>query len=366
MNKQSKENISNFDRMSCINFIRNCFMGLLGLGLGMQVEMASAADINGKVVLDESWERVIYLSAINSFDDFHTASYDFLIREAVIDSAGNFEMSDLLIPENDRIYRLHICKKDDPIPTIIIGGKEENFLHFIMNNHSHIQLSPNPDDSAFGNSLVDGNKANSSLFLLFQLQKGLLVPPELPSRQNREFRKQRVVEGYKSMADTSSSVIIKLLALHLMEQSSGRPDLELMERTNGQLQISDSSDPYFETFEKKLAFLRFQSHGAPTSGTSWIPWLVLILVLIPTVVLLLKRRKPPQEQVDNTDKSLLQSLSVQEKKVFELLRKGASNKEISTELNIEVSTVKSHVYKIFSRLGVKSRKEIVNGDWGKE
>ncbi len=338
-------------------------MGLLGLGLGMQVEMASAADIHGKVVLDESWERVIYLSAINSFDDFHTASYDFLIREAVLDSAGNFEMSDLLIPENDRIYRLHICKKDDPIPTIIIGGKEENFLHFIMNNHSHIQLSPNPEDSAFGNSLVDGNKANSSLFLLFQLQKGLLVPPELPSRQNREFRKQRVVEGYKSMADTSSSMIIKLLALHLMEQSSGRPDLELMEKTNGQLQISDSSDPYFETFEKKLAFLRFQSNASPNSDTPWIPWLVVILILIPTVLLLLKRRKLPEEHLDKPDKTLLQSLSVQEKRVFELLRKGASNKEISTELNIEVSTVKSHVYKIFTRLGVKSRKEIVNGDW---
>jgi len=95
-------------------------------------------------------------------------------------------------------------------------------------------------------------------------------------------------------------------------------------------------------------------------------WLALILVLIPTVLLLPTRRKRPQEQVDITDKSLLQSLSMQEKKVFEFLRKGASNKEISTELNIEVSTVKSHVYKIFSRLGVKSRKEIINGDWGME
>ena len=61
--------------------------------------------------------------------------------------------------------------------------------------------------------------------------------------------------------------------------------------------------------------------------------------------------------------SSAQQLSVQEKKVFDLLKAGSSNKEISDALNIEVSTVKSHVHKIFSRLGVKSRKEIVNGDW---
>jgi DNA-binding NarL/FixJ family response regulator len=46
-----------------------------------------------------------------------------------------------------------------------------------------------------------------------------------------------------------------------------------------------------------------------------------------------------------------------------LLKKGRSNKEIAQELHIEVSTVKSHLNKIYSRLGVKSRKEIVNTEW---
>lgn len=352
--------------MSFYGFFRNCFVGILCLGLGIPTYIASAAGIHGRVSLDESWERVIYLSAINSFNDFHTASYDFLVLEAMIDSMGVFEMNNLTLPESDRLYRLHICKKDDPISTILIGGKDENFLHLIMNNSSNILLSPNPKDSALRNSVVTGHKANSSLTQLLRLQKELLVPPDIPSRQNREFRKQQVLKGYKAMADTSSNLIIRLLALHLMEESSGLPDLELMEKTNGELQISDSSNPYYQSFAKNLAFLRFQSGEDPNSNTNWIPWLALILVLIPTVLLLPTRRKRPQEQVDITDKSLLQSLSMQEKKVFEFLRKGASNKEISTELNIEVSTVKSHVYKIFSRLGVKSRKEIVNGDWGME
>jgi len=349
--------------MSFVGIFRNCIVGMLSLGLGIHTYMATAADIRGNVVLDDSWEPVIYLSAINSFDDFHTASYDFLVHESMVDSLGNFEMTNMLVPDHDRIYRLHICKKGDPVSTIIIGSKDENFLHFIMNNSSDIHLSPNPEDSAFRNSVISGNQANPSLNQLLHLQKELLVPPDLPSRQNREFRKQQVISGYKALVDTSSSLIIKLLALRLMEESLGMPNLELMEKTNDELQISDSSDPYYQSFVKELAFLRFQTGGTPTSGTTWIPWLVLIILLIPTVLLLLKRRKPPQQLVEKPDKSLLQSLSVQEKKVFDLLRNGASNKEISTELNIEVSTVKSHVYKIFSRLGVKSRKEIVNGDW---
>ena len=58
----------------------------------------------------------------------------------------------------------------------------------------------------------------------------------------------------------------------------------------------------------------------------------------------------------------IQHLSNQEKRVFNLLQKGKTNKEISSELHIEVSTVKSHLNKIYSRLGVKSRKDIVGKD----
>lgn len=58
--------------------------------------------------------------------------------------------------------------------------------------------------------------------------------------------------------------------------------------------------------------------------------------------------------------SNVEKLSVQERRVLELLKKGATNQEISNQYNIEVSTVKSHVSGILSKLKVKSRKEIIN------
>jgi len=51
---------------------------------------------------------------------------------------------------------------------------------------------------------------------------------------------------------------------------------------------------------------------------------------------------------------------VQERKVYALLREGYSNKEIAGDLAVSVSTVKTHVNNIFSKLGVTSRKEILD------
>jgi DNA-binding NarL/FixJ family response regulator len=59
-------------------------------------------------------------------------------------------------------------------------------------------------------------------------------------------------------------------------------------------------------------------------------------------------------------KRKLKKLSVQERKIFVLLQQGATNQEISDECHIEISTVKSHLNSIFSKLKIKSRKEALN------
>ncbi len=55
-----------------------------------------------------------------------------------------------------------------------------------------------------------------------------------------------------------------------------------------------------------------------------------------------------------------ENLTVQESKIYDLLTIKYSNKEIAAELNISVSTVKTHVNNIYKKLGISSRKELVN------
>lgn len=65
-------------------------------------------------------------------------------------------------------------------------------------------------------------------------------------------------------------------------------------------------------------------------------------VLIPTI-----RQKPTGSPLDQ--------LTDRETKVFELMTRGFSNAEISAELALSQSTVKSHVQRIMEKLGLRNR-----------
>ncbi|MBK7529059.1 MAG: helix-turn-helix transcriptional regulator [Sphingobacteriales bacterium] len=59
----------------------------------------------------------------------------------------------------------------------------------------------------------------------------------------------------------------------------------------------------------------------------------------------------------NTENQL-DKLSAKQKQVFDLIVTGKSNKEIMDELCIELSTLKTHINKIYKILGITSRQQI--------
>src|SRR5438128_727079 len=52
-------------------------------------------------------------------------------------------------------------------------------------------------------------------------------------------------------------------------------------------------------------------------------------------------------------------LSKREQDVVRFMTKGLTNNEIAAQLNLSVHTVKNHVFKIFDKLGVSNRIEVV-------
>ena len=64
------------------------------------------------------------------------------------------------------------------------------------------------------------------------------------------------------------------------------------------------------------------------------------------------------EGAKNPKQLLLMELSSRQMEVFELIQAGKSNKEIMAELNIEQSTLKTHINQIYKTLGIKHRKEV--------
>ena len=97
--------------------------------------------------------------------------------------------------------------------------------------------------------------------------------------------------------------------------------------------------------------------------------LALIITLIAVIWLRIEKQKTQLQinnlQKENTEKSTkieskLLKLSLRQKAVFDLILKGKSNKEITAELNIELSTLKTHINQIYKILGIKSRRETKN------
>ena len=63
------------------------------------------------------------------------------------------------------------------------------------------------------------------------------------------------------------------------------------------------------------------------------------------------------------DPSVIDELSAREKEIFLLVAKGLSNAEIAESAFVEETTVKTHLGKILSKLGLKSRVQVVAFAW---
>ena len=79
-----------------------------------------------------------------------------------------------------------------------------------------------------------------------------------------------------------------------------------------------------------------------------------------------------RQEIENKPELSFESLSkfkISEREftVVQLICEGLTNKEIANQLNISVNTVNNHVANIFSKMGVRSRidllKELKEGPW---
>ena len=89
-----------------------------------------------------------------------------------------------------------------------------------------------------------------------------------------------------------------------------------------------------------------------TTGNAFTFLLLVLLLALPVAIFLLRKRSRAN--------SGFSELTVQERRVFSFLQQGLSNKEISDELGVSLSTVKTHVNNIYSKLKISSRKEVMD------
>lgn len=329
-------NYSKNIRIALILIVSCCYNTITGQDF-------KSGKINGIIKSDSTWTSKIYLSYIPTYSDMYSISSEMIIAESNIDSHGHFEFKIDFLPKEQKLYRLHLVKKSDSKTSLIIGGSNENFLLFVASKNSNISLKTTTFNPPFRNVVFNNSKVNSDFQKITELvYKNDSIASE-SGAYKRNFIENNLNQELLKIADSSKNSMISLYAIYKSNFESNYFVNEKFYKSFLK-KWKNLDNYYFNDLRKKLPFKETKNN------LLFDFFLYIILIVVGFLI----------GKYASHKKQRMGKLSVQERKIFELLRKGASNKEISEEFNIGISTVKSHVSSILNKLNVKSRKEIMN------
>ncbi|MBS1597342.1 MAG: helix-turn-helix transcriptional regulator [Bacteroidetes bacterium] len=254
-----------------------------------------------------------------------TASSILIVAQGDIDSNGNFKVS-FPTDSAEKLYRLHFIKNGDPVSTLIIGSKDANHLFFIASDRDQLIYQNNVSVNIIRQSDIVGNKATDELNALLSVVHSDSLP--------RDSIKNKLID----IARTSSSELVGLLSIYNefgLNHEQRKTLRDIVKRFN-------PDNPY--------AGRIFEDYNQPPNG--WFLWAAIIFALI--IALIAARRIFKKKRLSK----IQQSLSQREIKIARLILEGKSNKEIAMDLNIGLSTVKTHVNNIYSKLKINSRRDL--------
>lgn len=319
---------------------------ILFIAILISLKLSSQNRIEGKIIVDTLWSPVVYLSIIANFEEMNSMSNEMIIEKANIDASGRFVINTDFLPEGDNLYRIHIARKIDPPASLIIGGKDENHFFLIINKHFTIHIQDTSRSDFIKNSMVAGYAPNSMLRQIDGIAAFLDSTNFNGSYIKTELIRSAIYNKLRLIADTCKNPLVSLYALY-------KSDFEKNYNINQQfykdylVKWQKEHSSYFVEFRKKI----------PSSNHLGMFFFVLsctiffILGFLVSIGYLKYFKK---------GRNLIHELSVQERKIFALIIEGKSNKEISELLNIGLSTVKSHIYSIYTKLDISSRKDVLN------
>jgi DNA-binding CsgD family transcriptional regulator len=286
----------------------------------------------------------IYLSQIAIGD---IGSYEQVKKIAIskIDENGFFHFKKELISDKNAIYQLHINRIDQNI--------KDNF------HDDQLFILSKTDSIHFRKSIVPFSQYVNTNVADREWQKLRSFEERLRpfGTKNRDSLSAAYLGNLKTYTKDSLEILmVKLIGIKQLDQK------ELLEKDIiknpeyyvallNELILSDIERSEYLFLENKLAFITTEvAENKYTSSKIIIVLLGLVVVGLIFMIYRLKYRK---------NQDLIADLSKQEKNIQGLIIAGLSNKEIANELFISLSTVKTHITNIYSKLQVSNRQELL-------
>lgn len=332
----------------------------------MQMALAEY-EIKGKLNISDGWQHQIFLATVHKMDDYYIANPEFIIQVGRIESDGTFVLKGDNLPLEKRYYRLYLVKDEHTEfdACLYFDRNDNNFVHLILDNNTKVEIQSEADQySPFGEYELIGDAANQELRKLSRLIFPSFYFHEIKFTSELQFARQKYNRDLFAFADSCPHILVSLAAIINTDMDRYYPleserYLDFGKRLSAQLNNHSYTEDYFRK-------MNYYSGG--TNSISVPIWIYVIITFlgialaVALVRILTLERRINSIKEDNTSFTTNQRpiFTRQEEKILFLILNEKSNKEIASELFIELSTVKTHINKLYSKLGAKNRAEAKN------
>ena len=301
--------------------------------LSLSAQTAISGYVNMKD--SENWEQKVYLTKLD-IAHLKDLKYAKAVAWSPIKADGSFSFEQKHIADKNAVYRLYVNRTEKALRDTIA-----NATAFILSRADTMRFYKG--DELFSDYSTT-NLADQEWKRLREFEKQVF----------RSQLAEEDVSQLKSYAKDSLRILmVKLIGIRQLKNKY-LLDQDIAKNPNyyltllGELKESELPIAQYRFLEKRLAFL---TQGVVEQKYAWsryINFILGFLVLCLGAILVFVRRRQAE----------LPDLSKQEKNIQNLILQGKTNKEIAIELFISLSTVKTHITNIYSKLKVSSRQEL--------
>ncbi len=304
----------------------------IGFHLSAQTAISGQVDVEG-----ESYKLRVKLAKLD-VDHINDLKFAKPVAWATLKKDGSFTFDKKHISNKDAVYRIYVNRVEEVLKDTISNGTT-----FILSKtdkiHFYRTAPPFADYSTT-------NAADKEWKKLQAFETELLQ-----SRLAQEDGENQ----YKSYAKDSLRILmVKLIGVKQLEKK-GLLEQDISKNSDfylallSELKESEMPAKNYVFLENRLAFLTQNIIKEKYAWSKIINYVLGFLVFGLIGFLILRRKKEP----------LVVPLSRQEQNIQNLIVKGKTNKEIANELFISLSTVKTHITNIYSKLQVSNRQELL-------
>lgn len=303
--------------------------------------------ISGYVQIEhpEKWEQQVYLSQIQLEENTNTYNTT-TIASTSLTEEGFFAFDQNVFTSKDHIYKIQL----NPI-----SSEEKNKLSNTVKNFRLFILSKKDTIHFTKGEMMFGDYTTSNTADL-EWQKLKKFEAKYENLTDDFDPKQYLIETKGYVKDSLQILLVKLIGIKKLDdqnllEKDAKANPEYYLSFLKELKSSELDPSTYAYLENKLNFITREIVNHKYKISLWINGIAFFVIVLLVLITIKSWQK------SKVTKAI--PLSKQEKAVKNLIISGKSNKEIANELFISLSTVKTHITNIYSKLNISSRHDLL-------